>query len=845
MFKANDTPVPGYRLTEKLGRGQYGVVWAAEGPGGTRVALKFIPIEDAKGEIELKAIRYVKLIRHANLVPIHAVWLLDKDGNQLDGQMLNEAVPATEGETLVADPLESNQDLAYLIVCMTLADGSLDDKLKSSKKEGKSGLPLEEVVEYMQQTARGLDFLNEKRHQVGNRTVGIQHRDIKPANLLLIGDTVVIGDFGVATTMKNFHHTATTALGSLAFMAPESIAKRPSASSDQYALAITYYQLRTGELPFDPAATLPELIDIHKHGKLDFRGITVPEQKVLRKGTHKDPAQRFKSCRELSDALSRAVDSKARVAQGPAIGLPIAIAALVLALLAIPFSFWMFSGNENEGSNSDNLKKVVQPKEPMIYPIIFTPKEATFLITAVDDDGETKEFSSTPLKLFGNERILIQAESDIPIYGSIDKEYSFSELAELGWSVQLPELTSDEVRKRCDDLVDSGNREEANKLFQVAAEHRAELVRNSPSTLAIESVSNIKSLVSVSSNRFVGMHENEVYAWRVDKDSAVPLETRMVEADPEALIKVMRFSDEQVLLFGAQTIQLWNHFGDDDSCKTVWRSKDDERDSLYWNMDAIELSADRSLLAAATSFDEKIHFWKINDEEFTTGDLENFMAQAMLVGDGMISVLSEESTARYSVTELADRMEWDFTLNETVTQAVHLNSDKAIFATETETYALDKFPTASPELKRFDASVEPLFLRVENEGKLLLIAGRVSGFEVWDAERMERVWQNGSSQPRLADAQFDESKNRLYCLYESTGIVEVVQFGEQTTRFVLHSPKTIQGNSLFGKFLRLSDDGDSLMVVYQGELANSKSTPLIIQLGDFELDLSFHLDSVE
>ena len=43
------SPLPGYRLIARLGRGGFGEVWKAEAPGGVPVALKFVRLLDGPG----------------------------------------------------------------------------------------------------------------------------------------------------------------------------------------------------------------------------------------------------------------------------------------------------------------------------------------------------------------------------------------------------------------------------------------------------------------------------------------------------------------------------------------------------------------------------------------------------------------------------------------------------------------------------------------------------------------------------------------------------------------------------------------------------------------------------
>ena len=83
-YNKGEEPVPGYKLIQPLGRGGFGEVWKANGPGGIPVALKIIGLTGKQGFKELRAIQRVKLIRHPNLVPITAFWLKDRAGNVLD-----------------------------------------------------------------------------------------------------------------------------------------------------------------------------------------------------------------------------------------------------------------------------------------------------------------------------------------------------------------------------------------------------------------------------------------------------------------------------------------------------------------------------------------------------------------------------------------------------------------------------------------------------------------------------------------------------------------------------------------------------------------------------------------
>jgi serine/threonine protein kinase len=312
-YAHGDEPVPGYRLVQPLGKGGFGEVWKAVGPGGVPAAIKIISLEAKQAHKELRAIQRVKFIRHPNLVPIAGLWLKDERGDLIDEQSLELAM-AVRTSTLerssvvaVAPSRElKEQRPAELVLAMGLGDKSLYDRLQECRKAGLAGIAPDELLDYMEAAARAIDYLNSPRHDLGFGPVAINHCDIKPQNMMIVGGAVQLCDFGLASVLGSQVGTGPIAV-SPAYAAPELIQRLgPSPNTDQYSLAISYYELRTGWLPFD-TDNFVKVVDAHLHGSLDLSCLPVSERLVIQRATALNPSERFRTSVEMVTGLRRAL----------------------------------------------------------------------------------------------------------------------------------------------------------------------------------------------------------------------------------------------------------------------------------------------------------------------------------------------------------------------------------------------------------------------------------------------------------------------------------------------------------------------------------------------------------
>ncbi|MFD4673489.1 serine/threonine-protein kinase [Lentzea sp. NPDC058450] len=270
-----------YRIDGVLGRGGMSVTYRATDVRlGRKVALKVIG-EHLAPDAEFRErfvdeARNTSAIDHANIVPLY-------DFDEVDG---------------------------LLYIAMRLVDGQdLAGHIKSGPLTPARTLTL------LAQVAEALDMLHGK---------GLVHLDVKPANVLVtekegVREHVYVADFGLTRRGATGHRTRTgDFLGSPTYAAPEHLRGEPvDGRTDQYALACMLFACLSGRPPFQGG--VQEVIAGHLGSAVPALSqlVALPPtiDDVIRKGTSKDPAQRYANCAELIAAARVALSG---VAQGSA-----------------------------------------------------------------------------------------------------------------------------------------------------------------------------------------------------------------------------------------------------------------------------------------------------------------------------------------------------------------------------------------------------------------------------------------------------------------------------------------------------------------------------------------------
>ncbi|TMH45061.1 MAG: hypothetical protein E6H56_00870, partial [Betaproteobacteria bacterium] len=255
--------VQGYRVVSKVGRGGSSVVYLAERESDKQqVVLKILNATAGLDEILLQ--RFVQefdiisSIDHPNVVKIY-----DRGFSDRHAYIAMEYFP--------------NGSLAQVIP---------------------NGLSGRQALSLLAQAAGAL-------REVHGR--GIIHRDIKPGNLMARADgNIVLADFGIAKRLgEDKGRTRQGELyGTPYYVSPEQIEGSPATmQSDIYALGIIFYEMLTGQRPFD-AESVSGLIALHvsaprpklPDGLAEYQGL-------LDRMIAVDPRNRFKRADEVLEAI--------------------------------------------------------------------------------------------------------------------------------------------------------------------------------------------------------------------------------------------------------------------------------------------------------------------------------------------------------------------------------------------------------------------------------------------------------------------------------------------------------------------------------------------------------------
>ncbi|MBK8508819.1 MAG: serine/threonine-protein kinase [Candidatus Competibacter sp.] len=162
----------------------------------------------------------------------------------------------------------------------------------------KTGLTPEQAVNILRQVAQALSCAHQHN---------CIHRDIKPANIMFRNaETAVLSDFGIAKNLED--KTQLTAvgwrIGTPNYMSPEqALAKPVDGRSDLYSLGVVFYEMLTGDRPYQGADAF-ETAMLHIKGPTPVLEEPLSRyQPIINRLLAKNPDHRFSGSEELLRAI--------------------------------------------------------------------------------------------------------------------------------------------------------------------------------------------------------------------------------------------------------------------------------------------------------------------------------------------------------------------------------------------------------------------------------------------------------------------------------------------------------------------------------------------------------------
>ena len=266
----------GYTIVRRLGAGGMGEVYLADHPRlPRRDALKLLT-----GDMSAESSFRERFLREADtasqLFHPHIVGVRDR-GDE-------------DGQLWIAMDFVDGEDVGSLIA-----------------RRYPHGVPLELASAILTAVGSALDYAHKQN---------LLHRDVKPANILVTNvdnpeeRRILLTDFGIArNTDDKTGLTATNmTLGTVDYAAPEQLMGHDlDGHADQYALAVTAYELLTGTPPFrnaNPAVVIGQHINAPAPPLANRRPELAGLDPVLAIALAKEPAARFSGCGEFARAFA-------------------------------------------------------------------------------------------------------------------------------------------------------------------------------------------------------------------------------------------------------------------------------------------------------------------------------------------------------------------------------------------------------------------------------------------------------------------------------------------------------------------------------------------------------------
>ena len=298
-FRVGDSILGRYTVAGELGQGGMGVVYKClDTVGGIEVAIKALPPELSHNTLEMEDIRenfqLVSRLSHPNIAAIRT---LERDAATGDYYLVMECV---NGENLRAWMKRKRRDASVAGVGDPGADRPQRGRLQPVAGVADPEIPLADVLPILRQAAAALDYAHAEK---------IVHRDIKPGNVMVTANGAAkVLDFGLAaeihTSMSRVSMAYRGTSGTGPYMAPEQWrGRQQGAAADQYALAVTAYEMLAGRLPFespDPVVLKQAVLD---ETPAVIPGLAPSAMAAISRAMAKEPAARFASCADFVAAL--------------------------------------------------------------------------------------------------------------------------------------------------------------------------------------------------------------------------------------------------------------------------------------------------------------------------------------------------------------------------------------------------------------------------------------------------------------------------------------------------------------------------------------------------------------